>query len=908
LYRPRLPKDLVSRKRLIKKLEQGHKRSLTLVSAPAGYGKSVLLSDWLERTDYRSAWLSLDEGDSDLLQFLHYFLAALRSVFPDIANETKALLNAPKLPPTAVLSATLLNELDQIEEPIILVLDDFHHVSGNAVNDFLSAWLRHPPSHVHLVLASRRDPGLPIDRLRGRGEINEIRVAELCFRSPETALFLASAIQGDTTPDMAEALTDATEGWITAMRLLLLSIQHTGNPEIGLSKIRKSDQYVAGFLVSEVLQKQAPLVGRYLLNTSVLDRFCAPLCDVMVGAAQKTDNTAIKGKQFIAQLEASNSFIVSLDTQGKWYRYHHLFRDLLLKELRGKNGKAAVDDLHMVASRWFEAEGLIEEAIRHALRAGQLKDAASIVERHRYDEQNSDRWRAIEKWHSLIDKKMVWQRPNLLLTQAWILHDRFEIAEIAPLVNQIECTIEENKVDSLMLGELKFFRGVLSFWQGNIDESRSYFAEARSLIPEQQSRMTGLLEIYWGLIEHYQGQHDRALQELERRITSGHSRTPALISRLYLARSFIHLLSGEFAKVVQNGVFVQTTAEPDDLNYVIGWGHYMQAMGMFSQYKLEMALEHLLLTQKNRYVMHTRSAVDAMAALALAHQECGKPVEANTAMAQLLQFADETTDPNHINVARSAKARLDLAQGNLESALEWLHSFEGIASVPQMFMWLEVPVLTKVRVLIVQGSDEGLSEAAEILDEIYPAIQKIRNDRQLIEILVLQTLILDKQRRKDEAISLLKQVITLAGPNNWVWPFIEAGRRMHSLLLQLGSEGFDNGLLANLLQAFANSHMRSRAGSIPQPGSDAIELLRVAESLTNRELDVLELLGQRLQNKQIASRLSVSPETIKTHLKCLYQKLDVHNRRQAVIKSEKLSPYLSEFRISSSPSETNLSS
>ncbi|MGD9114847.1 MAG: hypothetical protein PVI77_20975, partial [Desulfobacterales bacterium] len=323
-HRPPSPRDYAHRPRLSEYLDQRQERPLTLVSAPAGYGKSTLVSCWLDRCDSPNAWISLDENDNDLRQFLSYFVAAIKTIFPNAVSATSTLVDAPNLPPLSTLVGILANELDMIEQDFILVLDDIHTIQEKSVYHLLNDLLRHPPRPMHMVLVGRRDPLLNIAALRARSQLAEVRLQDLRFTAGETAAYLKQILNRQIDEDLATAWSEKTEGWVTGLRLAALSIQHRGDFKNLLPELKGSTQYVMEYLFNEVLSHQPPDLRDFLLKTSILGRFCAPLYDAMNGTGIAPGVTQNDAWQFINQLKKENLFLISLDAEGQWFRYHHL--------------------------------------------------------------------------------------------------------------------------------------------------------------------------------------------------------------------------------------------------------------------------------------------------------------------------------------------------------------------------------------------------------------------------------------------------------------------------------------------------------------------------------------------------------------------------------------------------------
>jgi LuxR family maltose regulon positive regulatory protein len=381
LQRPPVAPDIVSRNRLTQLLDEGRKRPLSLISAPAGYGKSTLASHWTATYDGPCGWVSLDKSDNDLRQFLNYLVAAIQPLFPRIELSTKALLAADRLPDAVEMARHLLNDLHQLPASFILVLDDYHSITAPSIHDLVAALLAHPAQALHLVLVTRRDPPLPIAAMRGRGLVTEIRMSDLRFTSTETAAFLnrtPTVAVDDTT---AALLETKIEGWAAGLRLAALYLHNHKDLDQCVGELSGNSRHIAEYLVSEVLARQDPEIAAYLAETSILDRFCAPLCRRL---HQKPSNgrsrqTEIGAEQFIQWLMKANLFVIALDDKGDWFRYHHLFQDFLRGVLRKKNTPDRIAELHRTAGHWFAENDLIEEAIRHLLAAGDTAAAIRLV-------------------------------------------------------------------------------------------------------------------------------------------------------------------------------------------------------------------------------------------------------------------------------------------------------------------------------------------------------------------------------------------------------------------------------------------------------------------------------------------------------------------------------------------------
>ena len=420
-----VPPDLVPRARLLELLDQNPGRSFTLVSAPAGYGKSTLVSRWLDGAGEAAAWLSLDEDDNDLRGFLKYFIAAVRTHSPKACRASHVYLGGAELPPAAVLAECLSNDLDAIKRRFVLVLDDYHRIHEGAIHELVSHLLRHPSRKVHLVLVTRRDPPLELAGLRAKGRSLEIRERDLRFTRDETRTVIET-IGGVSIGDRTLAhLHEVLEGWITGLRLVCLMLRHEKDPAGFLDGLHGGTLNIRQYLVEEVLKQLPPGFEDTLLKTSILNRLCGPLCEFLCADGGDT------GEDFLRELERANLFAIRLDARGEWVRYHHLFQQLLQQQLEKRASAGEIAALHERASDWFESEGFREEALQHALRAGNVERAADLIEKNRVGMLDEDKWYVLERWNRLLPDTIREKRPGLLLIDAW---SAYRAVRVRPVV------------------------------------------------------------------------------------------------------------------------------------------------------------------------------------------------------------------------------------------------------------------------------------------------------------------------------------------------------------------------------------------------------------------------------------------------------------------------------------------
>ncbi len=888
LHPPLTMPDMVPRMRLVDHLDDGQVQPLILISAPAGYGKSILVSSWLENCGWPSSWISLEQSDSDIRQFLLYFVSAVRNIFPNACKNTLTIVNAPQLPSLPTLAATFSNDLGEIKKPFILVLDDYYRIDVNSpVNDLLYHLLERPPLPLHLVIITRRDPPLQIVTLRAKGQVTELRMQDLCFTREETKMLLENSATFTADDETLDDLEREIEGWAVGLRLVSQVLSSNQKRDEFLQNLHAGVQQTNAYLLQEVFVRQPPELQDYLLVSSILDRFSAPLCEAVCHFDNDHLVPKVSAEKFINELTDRNLFTISLDSQGKWFRFHHLFQQLLREELAKRMSSNEIARLHVHASQWFKEQNFFDEAIQHLLTAGDTVGAAKIIEHHhQLSEQKKYWWKNLQRWLSLLPEEIKKHRPALLLSQAWVMHFRYQLQEIAPLVRQIELLAMEKPLDEICTMELKIFQGILHYWAGNGETALQRLSEAQKHIPPKYHSMTTLIDTYVAMASQMIGQGKASLRKLNKTIEQCDQLNKALFTRLILARTFSHILSGKLTPAVQDAKRINHALRQSDFSIIYGWGDYIAASSYFRLNNLQPALIHFSSTVKFLYSIHTRVAADSMIGLALVNQAIGETDAATDTMDKLLDFIKETGQTQLLAVAQSGQARLALAQGDLNLASDWLQSFDGKPFIPTMSLWLENPVITQIRVLLAIASPETLKQANTLLASMRQETEALHNTCQLIEIMALQVLALEKLGYGAASLNALKELIALTEPGQWIRPFVELGLPMAKIVQRLSDQAGSTDYLHRILTQCKPVKAASLniTGKPPQsfPGK---------ETLTNRELDILELLTQRLQNKEIATHLFVSIETIKTHLKHLYKKLGVSNRQEAAtVALEILSP------------------
>jgi LuxR family maltose regulon positive regulatory protein len=856
---------------------------LTVISAPAGYGKTVLVGQWVERQEVPCAWLSLEESAGDLRLFLTYLVAAIEAVSPDACPSTRELVVASSLPPMKTIGGHLINELDAIDAPLVVILDDYHHIpSSSPVHELLELALENPPRSVHLVIATRHDPPLPVSLVWGDRTAVNIRVPDLKFNRAEACELLERTTGLAVNEEALAHLDRELEGWAIGLRLLSLKLPHVDDPSAFVKNLGGGVPHLQDYLFQEMLAKQPPEYRACLLKSSVLERFCPPLLEALFGGEADSAPSRLSGRDFVDRLRRGDLFTTKLAVRGDWHRYHLLVRELLFQQLQRELPSSEIAKLHARASRWYESEGLIDESIHHALSASDPDGAAEIIARHLVAAEEGGRWIDLERWLKMLPEEVKQQRLELLLARLLLCIKRYRLDELPALIERADSLLTQEPADAPLAAELDVYRGVVGVWlrcDGAEALRRLESAERRGI--RRSVITTGRLEFWRALARHLIGEGEAAIRSLEEQIRVPHE-AEVLVFRLMWALGNVRMLSGDLLAAARHAEWMITTGPPR--SSLLAWGFYYQANALFQAHRREDALHSFLAAEKCRNTLSRRFVIDTMTGLALTYQALGRPDDAADAIEELAELVRETGTPHHLILAESSRARLSLLQHDVEDAVYWADSSHQASSLGGEFFFLEIPELTRSRAWIASGTADNLTKALGCLAPLRRRFERLNFIAQLIEVCVLQAVAFAKMGEADEARAALTEAIALAAPpRGFVRPFVEAGPAMAALLDRFRGENEARDFTRRLLAAFESADPPSPTGRRPAPRPSLPPGLPV--SLTNRQMDVLELLARRFRDKEIAEELSISPATVNQHLKRLYSELDVNSRREAVAKA-----------------------
>jgi LuxR family transcriptional regulator, maltose regulon positive regulatory protein len=879
LHAPRLSAQHVPRLRLIERLDKHRDRPLTLVCAPAGSGKSTLLSEWVSAMSTPTAWVSLDEGDNELIVFLTYVLAAMRSMFPTRRFATPDLMQALALPPLEALATSLSNDLDQIESDFLLVLDDYHVITNPQIDQLLFHLLQHPPRKIHLAIATRADPTWPLATFRARGQLTELRFADLQFTAEESAAFLRNALDDAIDQDLITVLHAESEGWAAGLQLISLIMASDDGERPRLSDALGTSEDIGSFLLAEVFTRQSPVTQNRLLQLSILGRFCAPLCEAVCNHAVTADEPAAWGKQFLTDLEHRNLFVIALDAHREFFRFHHLFRRFLAERLLEHFDPEQIAALHQRASGWFAAQGLVEEALDHALAAGDISAAANLVAKHRHDLYDREQFARLTRWLRLLPTEVKEHNPELLLAEARIATMNWRFTEAAVLLDHADKALADAPLDEtqseIAAGELAVLRGVLDLWDGNPKRLVSGLQRALEQLPRSASHLRGLAHMgiaagYWQL-----GDSSKAKAYVAEQVATTSFHLP-LYATLLQTQSFFHGLDGDLTNLEQTANRLLRVSEELELPDQAALAHYFLGTVHYARNNLAAAESHLTLAVAARFTMRLLWWCQAAGLLALTSQAFNQPAQAQAILKDAHALILERHAVRILPNWGAFQAELDRRQGHLAEASAWAAQVE-----PGPLVWSLVeidPHLVQARVLLSQERTPGFVNAAAAIADVRSYCERIPNARLLMEVEALEALLNDQQGQHEVALQGLTRLVIAAEPQGRVRLFVDLGDPMFQLLRELAVRRVAPQAISPILNAFRAGYGDS---VVPQQRS-------LIDPLSKRELEILALLAGRESNKEIATQLFISPATAKRHTINIYRKLDVNDRREAVSRAQEL--------------------
>jgi LuxR family transcriptional regulator, maltose regulon positive regulatory protein len=897
LFIPPPRPTIVPRPRLIERLNEGLHRKMTLISAPAGFGKTTLVSAWVAGCGRPIAWLSLDEGDNDPARFLIHLVAAVQTIAADIGEGMVAALQSPQPPPTDTMLTALANEITTLPGGFVLVLDDYHLIDARPVDHALTFLLEHLPPRLHLVIATRADPQLPLARLRARSQLTELRAADLRFTAPEAAAFLNSVMGLSLSAADIAALEERTEGWIAGLQLAALSLRGHQDAHGFIRAFAGDHRYIVDYLVEEVLQRQPEDVRSFLLQTAMLERLHGPLCDAVTGQEG--------GTTLLQALERGNFFVVPLDDRRHWYRYHHLFADVLSAHLRAEQ-PGLVSTLHRRASEWYEQNGSIADAIRHALAGEDFARAADLVEPAVPAMARSRQEATALGWLKALPDELIHVRPVLSMEYAAMLLVSGELEGVEarlrdaerwlvtpadmgerPGAPSAEMVVVDVELFRLLPGSIAVYRAGHALARGDVADTVKYARQALDLVPEDDHLWRGSAAALLGLASWTSGDLEtahRAYAEGMARIQMAGNIADVLgcsiaLADIRIAQGRLHEAMRTYEQALQ---LAREQVEP------VLRGTADMYVGMS-----ELHREHNDLHTAVQLLLRSKGLGEGAGLPQNRYRWCVAMARIREAEGDLDGALDQLCEAERVymgdffpNVRPVAalKTRVWIARGRLGEALGWVRA-QSLTAQDDLSYLREFEHITLARVLLAQYKTdrEGCSprEALALLERLLKAAEAGERTGRAIEILVVQGLAQQALGDIPAALIPLERALTLAEPEGYVRTFVDEGPPMAHLLREAAARGIRPHYTGTLLAACEGS-----AGASPLPTSAASRPL--IEPLSQRELEVLRLLKSELSGPEIARELVVALSTVRTHTKSIYSKLNVTTRRAAVKRAAEL--------------------
>ena len=883
----------VQRPILIDVLNSGLDRKLTLISTPAGFGKTALISEWLEdlrthavrdaQEEYRAAWLSLDDGDNDFVVFFSYVIGALQSIniehdaqYP-FGQMTMELLQLPQRPAAEEVLAGLLNQLNSLPVRLILVLDDYHVIDDTAIHDAMAFLIDHVPPNLHVVISTRDDPPLRLARLRARGEMTELRAAELRFSVAEVGDFLNRTMELNLSPGHIQALEARTEGWIAGLQLAAVSLQGCKDIENHIASFTGSHRHVVDYLLQEVLSRQSDDLRMFLLQTSILGRLSGSLCNAITGRGD--------GQAILESLERANLFLVPLDDQRQWYRYHRLFADLLRQRLYATAGDQ-IYELHRRACTWYSDNGFIDEAVEHALQGEDFERAAQLIEDRieRVWERGDMRY-----WHLVnrLPDEILNTRPSLCILRAYVLCTSGGSPEMVQRSLDIaERAIDEEQVPALR-GRLSSVRAFIASLRGNLEGIIRHADEALRTLSKDDVMWRCLASLVSGDVYGYKGDMTAAFKARSEaadacRAAGSSYHTMGANLKVAITTRELGLLKKTEEICRQQIEFAGRTGLSESI--LAGWSMAVLGESLAEMNQLEQGLE-LTTTGVSIAENGYNLAISGWATLCYIRVL----ITNGSLMAakEIIERASTVTgksapSPWIKSQMENWRTKMLIADGKSKAAYRLLVERDLVANdqfnPPAVVDFFSMDdYLTVARVLL---AESRLDESAGLLQVLFAYAERGKRITRMIEILLLQALVHQAAERTEQALPTLQQALALAQPEGFNRIFVDEGSQLARLLIEAASRGIAEEYVGSLLASF----QVAKAEKTPDPSSDTPGSV-LLEPLSERELEVLRLIGDGLSNQDVGAKMFISAHTVKAHTRNIYAKIDAHTRMEAVAKA-----------------------
>ena len=908
LYAPPPRGDIVPRTHLVQRLTDGLRggSSSTLISAPAGYGKTTLATEWLRGVVPPVVWLSLDEADNDLAVFLSYLILAMQQVDSSIGRTVQMALDMAETPPPATLMPSLLNDILATAEPFIVVLDDFHLLRDERVLSAVRLLMGRQLRQLHLVILTREDPPLPLPRLRVRGEMNVLDRRDLAFNGKEAKKFFAQRLASPLSDGAVSILEERTEGWVAGLQMAALSLRHEGNIDEFVRGFEGDDRHVVDYMLHEVMGNQPAQTQDFLLRTAVAERLNARLCATLVTEPPLTDQARLSNQEMLERLEASNLFLVPLDNRREWYRYHHLFGEFLRHRL-ARELPDIVPELHRRASHWWEDAGHCEEAVDHALAVPDRTLAADIAERHIMGLARIGKYRTCSRLMQRLSVSEIHTRPYLALSCGWAYLGDVKFPEAERMADAGELAFSghdsvylkhEGRVvdETEMRGELAAMRAYFEQQKGHLTRSLEYSQQALRLLPNDAHLGRARVMLNMGAVNcraRLFGKADALLEQVQEMTKEiGHKGGMLTMIPLFW-RARIRFWWGETEEAIR----IQRRAlslEAEASGSIASFAHWGLYRAHYRRNELDIAASCLEKGLEIARVCHHRASITyGMLYQAQLAWRAGELQRAEELLTEVkIRLGPEKNSPVFVSNWAQVRGQLYLAQGDVDGAAQFAEGIGlptadavmqagGTARIPPLRLsaYMHLP-----RIFLAQGHYDAVLALVGALGE---TALEIRSPPVMVAADVCEALAWQGTGERTKAMERVTHALDLAAPMDCASPFVESGAPIFRLLRGAIAEGTHSTFCRNLLKA-----IKSEAGNYIGLGAYAEHTVPrgqpLPEPITRRERQVLRLLVLGLSAREIADQLIISFPTSRTYIRAIYRKLDAHSRDEAIEKAERL--------------------
>jgi len=882
LYIPQLSVDLVPRPRLYKRLDEGLTRKLTLVSASAGFGKSTLVASWLSERGQPAVWLSLDQGDNDPVRFWTYLIAAIQTTHQETGVEARQIVSMPQLHSNELVAISLINDISQLPRDLIVVLDDYHLIEAEQVHAGLSYLLEHQPPNLHIILGTRVDPSISLARLRAHKELIEIRAEDLQFSTEEAVTLLNEKMGLSLKLEQIEVLNTHTENWVVGLQLAALSLKGQSSYDTFIEEFTGGHQFILDYLIEEVLVRLPDEQRSFMLRTSILERFCNNLCRVVTGDPASG--------QMLDEIRKSNLFLIPLDTHGRWFRYHHLFTEVLFALLEQEHPEE-IKALHLKAAAWFESEGYSGEAVDHALHSGDVPRAKELVFKHWIPFFHRGEVATVLRWLDALPKEIERDDPSISLARCWALFLRGQNLAIEPHLEQANNAYERlvskgtliGVQQDIVAGQLAMMRSVLSRGRGDHAGSVAYVEEAVRLIPAEMMEGIGTGWTMLAAARAGAGDFDGAIEAYERGITMSQAEGNLIAAYgCIYGQSMYMLLQGRLndAEGLCHSTIEHAVSEGHGDFPAAGSLYVTMARINLERYRLDKAESYLStglrIALPGGFNEAVRTGRYLRAHLAAEH---GDLVTAADIFQDTAQIVNAMDDPYLTGELNGEWAKLCIKAGDLDTARQKLNILKEKMETTQhanLLLWWRALLPRQL------CAEKRFEETLTVLKESVPRALDLNSNGELIRLLALQALALGALGNREAACSALREALALGAPEGYIWRWLDAGPGIEPLLRDLRADRDVPPALRLYLDSLLDA-CHSTFGESAQSQSGVL-----LDPLTPRELDIMRLICKGYSNPEIASELVVTINTIKKHTSNIYGKLGVSSRTQAIARAHEL--------------------